>query len=107
MAQKKAAAKTKPKAAAKVKSKAPSKTKAKPKPAAKLKPAQKPAKLKDFIVGLSKDSKKLEKFKADPAGTMKKAGLAKKDMDVVMTRDGSKVRKHLGDDYPPGCVVIL
>jgi hypothetical protein len=107
MAQKKAAAKAKPKAATKVKAKAVSKTKAKPKPAAKAKPAKKPAKLKDFLVGVSKDPKQLEKFKADPSGTMKKAGLSKKDMDVVMTRDGNKVRKHLGDDYPPGCIVLL
>lgn len=60
----------------------------------------------NFIAKLSKDPKKAAQFKKDPDAAMKGAGLSAEDKAVLRTKDSKKIRKHLGDDAPPGCVMI-
>lgn len=60
-----------------------------------------------FLIDLSKDPKKREAFKKDPDGTMEKAGLSDKDKAVLKSGDPMKIREHLGDDGPPGCMVMI
>jgi hypothetical protein len=59
-----------------------------------------------FIAKLSKDPKKAQHFKKDPDGAMKGEDLSAKDKAVLRTKDNEKIRKHLGDDAPPGCVMV-
>lgn len=59
-----------------------------------------------FIAKLSKDPKKAEQFKKDPDAAMKGADLSAEDRAVLRTKDTKKIRKHLGDDAPPGCIMI-
>jgi len=59
-----------------------------------------------FIAKLSKDPKKAGQFRKDPDSAMKGEDLSSKDKAVLRTKDSEKIRKHLGDDAPPGCVMI-
>jgi hypothetical protein len=59
-----------------------------------------------FIGKLSRDPKKAEHFKRDPDGAMAGEDLDEEDKKVLRTKDNDKIRKHLGDDAPPGCVVF-
>jgi hypothetical protein len=59
-----------------------------------------------FVAKLSKDPKKAEHFKKDPDGAMKGEDLGEDDKQVLRTKDTEKIRKHLGDNAPPGCVMI-
>ena len=59
-----------------------------------------------FIAKLSKDPKKAAQFRKDPDGAMKGHDLSAKDKEVLRTKNTEKIRKHLGDDAPPGCVMI-
>lgn len=59
-----------------------------------------------FIAKLSKDPKKAAQFKKDPDAAMKGAGLSAEDKAVLKTKDAKKIRKHLGDDAPPGCIMV-
>jgi hypothetical protein len=59
-----------------------------------------------FVAKLSKDPKKAEHFKKDPDGAMNGEDLGEDDKQVLRTKDTEKIRKHLGDNAPPGCVMI-
>jgi hypothetical protein len=59
-----------------------------------------------FVAKLSKDPKKAEHFKKDPDDAMKGEDLGEDDKQVLRTKDTEKIRKHLGDNAPPGCVMI-
>lgn len=59
-----------------------------------------------FIAKLSKDPKKAASFKKDPDAAMKGHGLSADDKAVLRTKDTKKIRKHLGDNAPPGCIMI-
>ena len=59
-----------------------------------------------FLLDLTNDPDKREHF-----DTFKKmmddAGLDEADRAVVLSGDSERVRKHLGDDDPPGCLIIF
>jgi hypothetical protein len=59
-----------------------------------------------FISKLSKDSKKAEHFRKDPDAAMAGEDLSDEDRKVLRTKDNDKIRKHLGDDAPPGCIMV-
>lgn len=59
-----------------------------------------------FIAKLSKDPKKKEHFRKDPDAAMKGEDLSPEDKAVLRTKDSEKIRKHLGDNAPPGCIMI-
>jgi hypothetical protein len=59
-----------------------------------------------FISKLSTDPKKAEHFKKDPDAAMAGEDLSPEDKAVLRTKDSEKIRKHLGDDAPPGCVIF-
>jgi hypothetical protein len=60
----------------------------------------------NFIAKLSRDPKKAEHFKKDPEGAMAGEDLSDEDKAVLKTKDNDRIRKHLGDNAPPGCVVF-
>ena len=61
----------------------------------------------DFITKLSKDPKARAAYKKDPDAVMKKAGIAPKAREILKRGDAQEIRKHLGDDAPPGCFLLL
>lgn len=61
----------------------------------------------DFIAKLSKDPKARAEYKKDPATAMTKAGIPKKSQAVLKRGDANEIRKHLGDDAPPGCFLLI
>ena len=60
----------------------------------------------NFIAKLSRDPKKAEHFRKDPDAAMKGEDLSPEDKAVLRTKDSEKIRKHLGDNAPPGCIMI-
>lgn len=66
-----------------------------------------PKKAAKFVIELSKDPHKRRAFKQDPDGTMDAAGLSTEDKQVLKSGDPQKIREHLGDDGPPGCMVVF
>ncbi len=61
----------------------------------------------DFLINLSKDPKKRDAFKSNPDATMKAAGLSDADRAAINSRDPKTIRDHLGDDGPPGCLILI
>ena len=61
----------------------------------------------EFISKLAADPKLRAAYKRDPDATMTKHGLSAKDRKVLKSGDPKKIREHLGDDGPPGCMVML
>ena len=61
----------------------------------------------DYITKLSKDPKARAAHKKDPDASMKKAGLAPKERAILKRGSAQEIRKHLGDDAPPGCFLLL
>ena len=60
-----------------------------------------------FINKLSTDPNFRAEFKADPDGVMDKEGLDDADKAIVKSGDPDQIRQHLGDDAPPGCLVLF
>lgn len=61
----------------------------------------------DYLADLSQDQEKLQSHKNDPDAAMDAAGLSDADKAALKSGDPQKIRQHLGDDGPPGCMVIM
>lgn len=61
----------------------------------------------EFISKLAENPRLRSAFKKDPDGVMTKHGLSAKDRKILKSGDPKKIRTHLGDDGPPGCMVLL
>jgi hypothetical protein len=61
----------------------------------------------DYLKKLSTDHTAREEHKRDPQGAMTKAGLPPDSIAVIKTGDAEAIRKHLGDDAPPGCFLLF
>ena len=60
-----------------------------------------------FISKLSTDPAYRDRYRKDPDGVMKEAGLTDQDKAVLKSGDPDKIRQHLGDDSPPGCFLLF
>lgn len=61
----------------------------------------------EYIRKLSEDPSLREAHKDDPEGSMAKAGLSEEDKKVIQSGDEGKIRAHMGDHSPPGCMVMV
>lgn len=60
-----------------------------------------------FINKLSTDPNLRSQFKANPDAVMDQEGLSDEDKQVVRSGDPEQIRAHLGDDAPPGCLLLI
>ena len=60
-----------------------------------------------FIGKLSTDTSLNAEYKADPETVMTREGLSEDDKAVMRTGDADKIRAYMGDDAPPGCLVLV
>jgi hypothetical protein len=60
----------------------------------------------DYVVAVSKDPDKADAHAADPDAAMDAHGLSDEDKEVLKSGDLEKIRQHLGDDSPPGCLIF-
>ena len=60
-----------------------------------------------FINKLSTDPNLRAQFKANPDAVMDQEGLSEEDKQVVKSGDPDQLRTHLGDDAPPGCLILI
>jgi hypothetical protein len=60
-----------------------------------------------YVVSVSEDPALADSHKSDPDAAMDAAGLSDEDKDVLKSGDLERIRKHLGDDSPPGCLLLL
>ena len=74
------------------------------KPSAKQTEARK---LATFLAKLSKDSNLRKRYRRNPHGTMKAAGLSSGHRAAVKSGDARRIKKALGDQGPPGCLFIV
>jgi len=61
----------------------------------------------DYVVKVSEDPAMQQAHKADPDAAMDAHGLSDEDKEVLKSGDLQKIRAHLGDDSPPGCLILL
>ncbi|MFN7942407.1 MAG: hypothetical protein U0X73_12480 [Thermoanaerobaculia bacterium] len=95
------AAKKAAKPAPKPKAKAPSKKPAVAKPAAQPKKA-----LSSFLAKMSANPALQDEYRRDPEGVMSRHGLSEQEKALMRSGDQDAVRAYLGDDGPPGNVVL-
>lgn len=61
-----------------------------------------------FVNKLSTDPGYRSQYKADPEGVMsKESSLSEQDKTVLRTNDADQIRTYMGDDAPPGCLVLI
>jgi hypothetical protein len=60
-----------------------------------------------FINKLSTDPNFRSQYRANPDGVMDQEGLSEEDKQVLRSGDPDQIRNHLGDDAPPGCLVLI
>jgi hypothetical protein len=60
----------------------------------------------EFVTKLSQDPALIEEFKRDPDALMDAHGLSDDDKAVLKSGDVDKIKAHLGEDGPPGCMVL-
>jgi hypothetical protein len=60
-----------------------------------------------LLTKLSTDAGTRKAFKANPDKVMDEHGLSAEDKAVLKSGDADKIREHLGDDAPPGCMVLI
>lgn len=61
----------------------------------------------EFVAKLSEDPNKRDQYMEDPDAAMEEhGGLSEEDKEVLRTKDADAVKKYLGDDSPPGCLVF-
>lgn len=66
-----------------------------------------PKKAGEFVSKLSEDPDKRQRFMENPDEVMDEHGdLSEEDRQVLRSRDPQKIKEHLGDDGPPGCLVF-
>ena len=62
----------------------------------------------DFVAKLSQDPAKRDEFMANPDAVMDEHDdLSDEDKAVLRTKDPDKIKKYVGDDGPPGCLVFV
>jgi flagellar biosynthesis GTPase FlhF len=61
----------------------------------------------DLIVKMSTDRGLYQRYRDEPDKVMDEAGLSSKEKEVLKTGDADGIRKHLGDDAPPGCIALF
>lgn len=59
-----------------------------------------------FLLDLTNDPEKRQHYDALQK-MMDEAGLDEEDRAVCLSGDADKVRKHLGEDDPPGCLMVF
>jgi len=64
-------------------------------------------KLAAFLVKLSKDPQLRGRYRRNPHGTMKAAGLSSAHRAAVRSGNATRIRKALGAQGPPGCLFIV
>ena len=60
-----------------------------------------------FINKLSTDPNFRAAYKANPDAVMDQEGLDAKDKEVLKSQDPEAIKSHLGDDAPPGCLLLI
>lgn len=63
--------------------------------------------LASFLAKLSKDPALRGRYRRNPHGTMKAAGLSSAHRAAVKSGDAKRIRKALGAQGPPGCLFIV
>lgn len=59
-----------------------------------------------FVIELSKDPAKLKRFLADPDKAMRGTDLSDLDRKVLRSRDGERIKRHLGGFGPTACIIV-
>ena len=59
-----------------------------------------------FIAELTTAKEKLDAFHQDPDAAIEAAGIAHEHREALKSGDADKIKEHLGDNSPPGCLVI-
>lgn len=61
----------------------------------------------NLIAKLTTDASFRKRFRANPDAVMDEEGLSAEDKAALKSGDPDKIRKHLGDDAPPGCFLMF
>ena len=61
----------------------------------------------DYVVKVSESPEMQEAHMKDPDAAMDKHGLSDQDKEILKSGDLEKIRAHLGDDSPPGCLILI
>jgi hypothetical protein len=61
----------------------------------------------DYVVAVSENPDMADAHVADPDAAMDAHGLSDEDKEVLKSGDLQKIRAHLGDDSPPGCLILI
>lgn len=61
----------------------------------------------DFLNKLSTSAKTREAFKKDPDAAMRRHKVSPAGRAALKSGNPARIRRHLGDKAPPGCVIVL
>ena len=61
----------------------------------------------DYVISVSENPELARAHQDDPDAAMDKAGLSEEDKEILKSGDLERIRNHLGDESPPGCLLLL
>lgn len=59
-----------------------------------------------YIAELTAAKEKLDAFNRDPDAAMEAAGVPHEHREALKSGDAEKIKRHLGDNSPPGCLIL-
>ena len=59
-----------------------------------------------YIAALTQAKQMLDAHNEDPDAAMEAAGIHHDHREALKSGDEEQIKQHLGDDTPPGCLVI-
>jgi hypothetical protein len=65
------------------------------------------SKLLDYLTKLTEDPDARSAHKEDPDAAMSASELSEEEKEAVKSSDPATIKKQLGDDAPPGCMIVL
>lgn len=65
------------------------------------------SKLLDYLTKLTEDPDARSRHKEDPDSAMSASELSEEEKEAVKSSDPAVIKKQLGDDAPPGCMVVV
>jgi hypothetical protein len=65
------------------------------------------SKLLDYLTKLTEDPDARTAHKQDPDAAMSASELSDEEKEALKSSDPAVIKKQLGDDAPPGCMVVM
>lgn len=62
--------------------------------------------IKTYMLHIAKNPKELENYKKNPDAHIEASKLSAEDKEALKSGNPARIRRRMGDAYPPGCIIV-